>query len=92
MALDPGGFIAWLVVGLIAGFIASHLVRGAGFGMIGDIMVGIIGAFLGGFLASVLGFGGSAGFLGTILVSVIGAVVLLFILHAVSPSARARGI
>jgi uncharacterized membrane protein YeaQ/YmgE (transglycosylase-associated protein family) len=67
-------------------------VRGAGFGMIGDLIVGIIGAFLGGFLASVLGFGGSAGFLGTILVSVIGAVVLLFILHAVSPSARTRGI
>jgi uncharacterized membrane protein YeaQ/YmgE (transglycosylase-associated protein family) len=92
MAMDPGGLIAWIVVGLIAGFVASHLVRGAGFGMIGDIIVGIIGAFLGGFLASVLGFGGAMGFVGTTLVAVLGAVVLLFILHAVSPSARSRGI
>ncbi len=92
MAMDPGGIVAWIIVGLIAGFIASHLVRGAGFGLIGDIIVGIIGAFIGGILASVLGFGGSAGFWGTVVVSIIGAVVLLLIIHAVSPSARARGI
>jgi uncharacterized membrane protein YeaQ/YmgE (transglycosylase-associated protein family) len=92
MALDPGGFIAWLVVGLIAGFLASHFVSGHGFGVIGDIVVGIIGAFIGGFLASLLGFGGSAGLVGSIVIAFIGAAVLLAILHAVMPSTRARGI
>ena len=92
MALDPGGLIAWLVVGLIAGFLASHFVSGAGFGVIGDIVVGIIGAFLGGFLMSLLGFGGTAGLIGSIVVAFIGAVVLLAILRAVSPSTHARGV
>ena len=57
-ALDLGGLVAWLIVGLIAGFLAGQFVRGAGFGLIGDI---VVGGFLGGFLATVLGFDGSAG-------------------------------
>ena len=47
----------WLVVGLIAGFLASVIMRGGGYGIVGDIIVGIIGAFIGGFLASLLGIG-----------------------------------
>jgi len=82
MALDPGGIIAWLLVGLIAGALAGRVVRGAGFGILGDIIVGIIGAFIGGFLASLVGLGGSAGLLGSIVIAFIGAVVLLLILRA----------
>jgi uncharacterized membrane protein YeaQ/YmgE (transglycosylase-associated protein family) len=85
MALDPGGIIAWIVVVLVAGFLASHLVSGHGFGVLGDILVGIVGAFLGGFVASLLGFGGSAGLIGSIVVAFIGAAVLLMLLRALAP-------
>ena len=84
LALDPGGLIAWLVVGLIAGFLASMIMRGGGYGIVGDIIVGIVGAFLGGLIASVLGFGGSTGFIGSIIVALIGAIILIAILRAIS--------
>jgi uncharacterized membrane protein YeaQ/YmgE (transglycosylase-associated protein family) len=85
MNLDPGGLIAWLIVGAIAGWLAGQFMRGGGYGLLGDIVVGIIGAFLGGFLLSVLGIGGSAGFVGSIVVAFIGAVVLIAILRAIAP-------
>jgi len=84
LALDPGGLLAWLVVGLIAGFLASMVMRGGGYGIVGDIIVGIVGAFLGGLVASLLGFGGSTGFVGSIIIAFIGAVILIAILRAVS--------
>ena|SRR5438105_155269 len=84
LALDPGGLLAWLIVGLIAGFLASMVMRGGGYGIVGDIIVGIVGAFLGGLVASLLGFGGSTGFVGSIIVAFIGAVILIAILRAVS--------
>src|SRR5947209_7577994 len=84
VALDPGGLIAWLIVGLVAGFLASMVMRGGGYGIIGDIIVGIVGAFIGGFLASLLGFGGSAGLIGSIIIAFIGACILIAILRAVS--------
>jgi uncharacterized membrane protein YeaQ/YmgE (transglycosylase-associated protein family) len=75
--------LAWIIVGLIAGVLAS-LVVGGGFGIIGDIVIGIVGAFVGGWLFRALGvsspFGGLAG---TIFVAFVGAVVLLLILRAV---------
>ena len=85
MNLDPGGLIAWLVVGAIAGWLAGQVMRGGGYGLLGDIIVGIIGAFIGGFLLSVLGIGGSAGLIGSIVVAFIGAVVLIAILRAIAP-------
>ena len=57
--LDPGGLLAWLIVGLVAGFLASRMMRGGGYGIIGDIVVGIVGAFIGGWVSGFLGFGGS---------------------------------
>ena len=45
MNLDPGGLIAWLVVGLIAGWLAGQFMKGGGYGLVGDIVLGIIGAF-----------------------------------------------
>ena len=75
----------WLVVGLIAGFLASMVMRGGGYGIVGDIVVGLVGALLGGFLASLIGLG-SSGFIGTIIIAFIGACILIAILHAVSRS------
>ena len=82
----------WLIVGLIAGFLASRVMRGGGYGLIGDIVVGIIGALLGGWLAGLLGLG-SFGLIGTIVVAFIGACILIAILHAVSRggAGRSRG-
>jgi uncharacterized membrane protein YeaQ/YmgE (transglycosylase-associated protein family) len=79
--------IWWLLVGLIAGFLASVVMRGGGYGILGDIIVGIVGAFLGGFLASLVGLGAS-GFIGTIIIAFIGACILIAILRAVSGGYR----
>ena len=79
--------IWWLLVGLIAGFLASVVMRGGGYGVLGDIIVGIVGAFLGGFLASLLGLGAS-GFIGTVIIAFIGACILIAILRAVSGGYR----
>jgi len=84
--LDPGGLLAWLVVGLVAGFLASRVMRGGGYGIIGDIVVGIVGAFLGGWLSGFLGFGDTYGLLGSIVIAFIGACILIAILHAFSGS------
>jgi uncharacterized membrane protein YeaQ/YmgE (transglycosylase-associated protein family) len=91
--LDPGGLLAWLIVGLIAGFLASRVMRGGGYGLIGDIVVGVVGAFLGGWLAGFLGLGGSYGLIGSIVIAFIGACILIAILHAVSRggAGRSRG-
>jgi uncharacterized membrane protein YeaQ/YmgE (transglycosylase-associated protein family) len=77
MQMEPGGLIAWLVVGLIAGWLTGQLLRGGGFGLIGDIVVGIIGAFIGGFLFSLALPGSSAGLIGSIVIAFIGAMVLI---------------
>jgi uncharacterized membrane protein YeaQ/YmgE (transglycosylase-associated protein family) len=82
ITLSASTVIWWLVVGLIVGLIASFIMRG-GYGIIGDIVIGIVGAFLGGFLASLLGIG-AGGLLGTIIIAVIGACILIAILRAVS--------
>ncbi len=73
----------WLLVGLIAGFLASAVMRGGGYGVVGDIVVGLVGALIGGFLASLLGVG-AGGFVGTVIIAFIGAVILIAILRAVS--------
>ena len=81
--LMPGGLIAWIVVGLISGFLAGQVMKGGGFGMIGDLIVGLIGALVGGFLVSFFDQG-VAGFWGSIFVSFIGACVFLMITRALS--------
>ena len=84
MTLDPGGLIAWLVVGLIAGWLAGQFMKGGGYGLVGDVVVGIIGAVLGGLLFGVLMPGSSVGLVGSIVVAFVGAVVLIAILRALS--------
>jgi uncharacterized membrane protein YeaQ/YmgE (transglycosylase-associated protein family) len=74
--------LTWLIVGLVAGVLASMLMGGTGYGLIGDIVIGIVGAFVGGWLFSALGVASPLGGLaGTIFVAFIGAVVLLFLLR-----------
>ena len=82
--------LAWLVVGLIAGWLAGMVMKGGGYGVVGDIIVGILGALLGGFLASV--FLGSSYLSGinpvTVLVAFIGAVILIAIVRSLPGRAR----
>jgi uncharacterized membrane protein YeaQ/YmgE (transglycosylase-associated protein family) len=82
MSLDPGGLIAWLVVGLLAGWLAGQFMKGGGYGMIGDIVLGIVGAFFGGFIFSLFLPNSSVGLVGSIIVAFIGAVLLIAIVRA----------
>jgi uncharacterized membrane protein YeaQ/YmgE (transglycosylase-associated protein family) len=76
--------IAWLILGLIAGFIASRIVNKSGEGVILDIVLGIVGALVGGFLFSAFGSSGVTGLnIYSLLVAVIGAIVVLVIYHAI---------
>lgn len=75
------GIIAWLIIGAIAGWLAGVLVKGGGFGLIVDIIVGIVGAFIGGWLAGVLHISLGGGWISSIITAVIGAVILLFIIR-----------
>jgi uncharacterized membrane protein YeaQ/YmgE (transglycosylase-associated protein family) len=75
--------LAWLVLGLIAGFIASKVVNKSGEGVVLDIVLGIIGAFVGGWLFTTFGAAGVTGLnLYSMLVAVVGAVVVLVVYHA----------
>lgn len=73
--------LAYILIGLIAGWIAAEVVRGHGLGLVGDIVVGIIGAILGGYIFDLLGIT-TYGFIGSIVTSVIGAIILLAIVKA----------
>ena len=82
MTLDPGGLIAWLVVGIVAGWLAGQFMKGGGYGLVGDLVMGVIGAFVGGFVANLLGLGGSMGIIGSIVVAFIGACIFIAIVRA----------
>lgn len=76
------GILTWIIIGLVAGVLASLVMGGSGFGLIGDIIIGILGAFVGAWIMRALGtaspFGGLGG---VIFVAFIGAIVLIFILR-----------
>jgi uncharacterized membrane protein YeaQ/YmgE (transglycosylase-associated protein family) len=74
------GFIVWLIVGGVAGWLAGLIVRGYGFGLIGNILVGIFGALIAGWLLPRLGIVIGGGTLGEIINAVIGAVILLLVI------------
>lgn len=84
-AMWPGGVIAWIIVGLISGWAAGQLMKDGGYGMIGDIVVGLIGAMIGGFLLNFV-VHGAVGFWGSVVVSVIGACILIMIVRILSRS------
>ena len=83
------GLLSWIVLGLIAGFLAQYLV-GGGFGLIGTIILGIVGAVVGGFIASALGFGTVDGIdLTSIVIATLGAILVIGIARAVGGGRRA---
>ena len=81
--MSPTGLIWFLLIGLIAGWLAGKVMRGGGFGIVGDMVVGIIGALLGGWLFGKLGISAGGGLLGAIITAFVGAVVLLLILRLI---------
>lgn len=86
--LQPGSIIAWLLVGLIAGFLATTFMGGRGLGCLGDIVVGLVGAFIGGLIVNLLAPGSTFGFWGSVVVALIGACILIAVLRAISGSTR----
>ncbi len=75
--------VYFILVGLIAGWLASVLVKGGGAGVIGDIVVGIIGALLGGWIFGMLGISAGGGLVGAIITATVGAIIFILILRAI---------
>jgi uncharacterized membrane protein YeaQ/YmgE (transglycosylase-associated protein family) len=74
--------ILWFIlIGLVAGWLAGQLVKGGGFGIVGDLVLGIVGAVLGGFIFRLFGLTGNGGLIGSLVVATLGAVILLYLLH-----------
>jgi len=72
----------FLIIGIAAGWLAGQLMKGGGFGLIGDLVVGVIGAFLGGWLLGALGIV-AGGLIGSLVTATVGAVVLLFLIRLI---------
>ena len=82
--MGPQSIIVWLIVGAVAGWLAGKVVRGGGYGLVGNIVVGIIGAVIAGCLFPFLGIHLAAGIVGAIIDSFIGAVILLVVLRLIN--------
>ena len=76
------GLLYWVVVGLIAGWLAGVVMKGGGYGIVVDIVLGMLGAIVGGWIFSVLGIGAAGGLIGGIIVAFIGAVALVAVTRA----------
>ncbi len=74
--------ILFLVIGILAGFLAGKIMKGSGFGVLGDLVIGVVGAFLGGWLFSLFGIS-AGGLLGTLVTALIGALFLLYLIRLV---------
>lgn len=70
----------FLIIGIIAGWLAGNIIKGRGFGLIGDLVIGVVGSFIGGYLFSIFGFS-AYGTIGEIIMATIGAMVLLVIIR-----------
>jgi uncharacterized membrane protein YeaQ/YmgE (transglycosylase-associated protein family) len=81
-ALSASHLILWIIIGLIAGWLAGQVMSGGGYGIVGDIIVGLIGSLIGGFLVDHF-LHKSFGFIGSIIVAFIGAIILVGIIHLV---------
>ena len=71
------GFVAWIVVGLVAGWLAGQLMKGGGYGVVVDIVLGILGGIVGGWVFGLLGLSSGGGMIGSIIVAFVGAVILV---------------
>jgi uncharacterized membrane protein YeaQ/YmgE (transglycosylase-associated protein family) len=74
-----GGLLYWIIVGLIAGFLAGKVMKGGGYGVLVDIILGMLGAIVGGWLFGLLGISAGGGLIGGILVAFVGAVFLIWL-------------
>jgi uncharacterized membrane protein YeaQ/YmgE (transglycosylase-associated protein family) len=78
-----GGLLWWIIVGLIAGFLAGKVMRGGGFGVLMDIVIGIVGAMIGGWVFGLLGIFPGGGLIGSVLVAFVGACILLWLVRLI---------
>ena len=76
-------FVWFIIVGLVAGWLAGVIMKGGGYGVVGDIIVGIVGALIGGWLFSTMGVSTGGGLLGAIIVALVGAIILIFLLRLI---------
>ena len=83
MVASPETIVIWLIIGAIAGWLAGQVMKGSGFGLVGDIVVGILGAVVAGFLFPRLGLNLGGNIVGAIISATIGACVLLFVARLV---------
>ena len=81
--MDAQALITWLIVGGVAGWLAGMVVKGTGYGLIGDIIVGIVGALIAGWLLPQVGIAIGGGIVGAIINAFIGAVILLIVLRLI---------
>jgi uncharacterized membrane protein YeaQ/YmgE (transglycosylase-associated protein family) len=86
---EPRGWISWIIIGLIAGFLAGKIMRGAGYGIIGDIVVGLVGALIGGFIVRLIWPDADVGFFGSLIISLIGACLFVWLLRMFSGGRKA---
>ena len=84
-------FLWWIIVGLIAGWATGKIMRGAGYGVVMDIVIGIIGALVGGWIMRSLGFSGEGGLIYTVLVAIGGAIVLTLLYRLIIGSRGGTG-
>src|SRR6202140_5311217 len=91
MYLSGESILVILLVGLIAGWLAGRIVQGTGFGLVGDLIIGVVGAFIGGWLLPRLGIHLGSGIIAAIINATIGAVVLLLIIKLVRGGGGWRG-
>jgi uncharacterized membrane protein YeaQ/YmgE (transglycosylase-associated protein family) len=80
-AFSVTGLIIWLIIGLIAGFLASRIMGAGGYGLVGDIVIGLVGAFIGGLLADLLIPGATSSLIGSIIVAIIGACLFIWLMR-----------
>jgi len=80
--METQSLIVFLIIGVVAGFLAGKLMKGGGFGLLGDLVLGVIGAFVGGWLFGMLGIL-PVGILGTLISATVGAMLLLFLVRLI---------
>ncbi len=88
LVLSPGGVLSWIVVGLIAGWLAGLTMSGGGYGIVRDILLGLAGALVGGFVSGFF-IAGDAGFWGSLVIAALGACLLIGISRLLIPGHRA---
>jgi uncharacterized membrane protein YeaQ/YmgE (transglycosylase-associated protein family) len=86
------GLIAWIIIGVLAGWLTGKIMKGSGFGFLMDMVVGLVGALVGGFVSSHLGFGGIGqhGLVISIVIAILGAILLTIILRLVTGNRSAN--